>query len=156
MLGLRASRAQYKRMGWNLPLKKSICLTQAFRSHFLLKEDRKKLKVEKEGSDVYEQNEPQIEKADQGEIPLSIGVLRWERNLALKRANSNRAKCMASTPNSTFKGLRFGLWNLSYYEIASHLAVLTPLAYRSSVQKPRPRTCIEKDFPRRSSSSIPT
>ncbi|KAI3489014.1 hypothetical protein L1887_46860 [Cichorium endivia] len=84
-------------------------------SHFLLKEDRKKLKVEKEGSDVYEQNEPQIEKADQGEIPLSIG-----------------------------------------YEIASHLAVLTPLAYRSSVQKPRPRTCIEKDFPRRSSSSIPT
>ncbi|KAI3476857.1 hypothetical protein L1887_61563 [Cichorium endivia] len=49
-------------------------------SHFLLKEDRKKLKVEKEGSDVYEQNEPQIEKADQGEIPLSIGVLRWERN----------------------------------------------------------------------------
>ncbi|KAI3476265.1 hypothetical protein L1887_62161 [Cichorium endivia] len=44
-------------------------------SHFLLKEDRKKLKVEKEGSDVYEQNEPQIEKADQGEIPLSIGPL---------------------------------------------------------------------------------
>ncbi|KAI3487322.1 hypothetical protein L1887_48797 [Cichorium endivia] len=80
MLGLRASRAQYKRMEWNLPLKKDICLTQAFRSHFLLKEDRKKLKVEKEGSDVYEQNEPQIEKADQGEIPLSIGVLRWERN----------------------------------------------------------------------------
>ncbi|CAI9264394.1 unnamed protein product [Lactuca saligna] len=79
MLGLRASRAQYKRMEWNLPLKKDICLTQAFRSHFLLKEDRKKLKVEKEGSDVYEQNEPQIEKADQGEIPLSIGVLRWER-----------------------------------------------------------------------------
>lgn len=79
MLGLRASRAQYKRMEWNLPLKKDICLTQAFRSHFLLKEDRKKLKVEKEGSDVYEQNEPQIEKADQGEIPLSIGVLRRER-----------------------------------------------------------------------------
>lgn len=66
MLGLRASRAQYKQMEWNLPLKKDICLTQAFRLHFLLKEDRKKLKVEKEGSDVYEQNEPQIEKADQG------------------------------------------------------------------------------------------
>jgi hypothetical protein len=67
-------------MEWNLPLKKSICLTQAFRSHFLLKEDRKKLKVEKEGSDVYEQNEPQIEKADQGgAATLSIGVLRWER-----------------------------------------------------------------------------
>nr|GEY86192.1 hypothetical protein [Tanacetum cinerariifolium] len=81
MLGLRANRAQYKRMELNLPLKKSICLTQAFRSHFLLKEDRKKLKVEKEGSDVYEQNEPQIEKADQGELQLqlSIGVLRWER-----------------------------------------------------------------------------
>ena len=80
MLGLRASRAQYKRMEWNLPLKKSICLTQAFRSHFLLKEDRKKLKVEKEGSDVYEQNEPQIEKADQGgAASLWIGVLRWER-----------------------------------------------------------------------------
>ncbi|GJS15872.1 hypothetical protein Tco_0410344 [Tanacetum coccineum] len=43
MLGLRANRAQYKRMELNLPLKKSICLTQAFRSHFLLKEDRKKL-----------------------------------------------------------------------------------------------------------------
>nr|GEU50188.1 hypothetical protein [Tanacetum cinerariifolium] len=57
MLGLRANIAQYKRMELNLPLKKSICLTQAFRSHFLLKEDRKKLKVEKEGSDVYEQNE---------------------------------------------------------------------------------------------------
>ncbi|GKG11424.1 ribosomal protein S3, partial [Tanacetum coccineum] len=44
-----------------------ICLTQAFRSHFLLKEDRKKLKVEKE--------------ADQGELQLqlSIRVLRWER-----------------------------------------------------------------------------
>ncbi|KAK1438911.1 hypothetical protein QVD17_04723 [Tagetes erecta] len=52
-------------------------------SHFLLKEDRKKLKVEKEGSDVYEQNEPQIEKADQGEIPLSIGILRWERKLKI-------------------------------------------------------------------------
>ncbi|GJX48361.1 hypothetical protein Tco_0273551 [Tanacetum coccineum] len=78
---LLANRAQYKRMELNLPLKKSICLTQAFRSHFLLKEDRKKLKVEKEGSDVYEQNEPQIEKADQGELQLqlSIGVLRWER-----------------------------------------------------------------------------
>nr|GEU70698.1 NAC domain-containing protein 41-like [Tanacetum cinerariifolium] len=70
MLGLRANRAQYKRMELNLPLKKSICLTQAFRSHFLLKEDRKKLKVEKEGSDVYEQNEPQIEKADQWELQL--------------------------------------------------------------------------------------
>ncbi|GJV06784.1 hypothetical protein Tco_1344440 [Tanacetum coccineum] len=70
-------------MELNLPLKKDICLTQAFRSHFLLKEDRKKLKVEKEGSDVYEQNEPQIEKADQGELQLqlSIGVLRWERNI---------------------------------------------------------------------------
>ncbi|GJV73937.1 hypothetical protein Tco_1493932 [Tanacetum coccineum] len=44
MLGLRANRAQYKRMELNLPLKKSICLTQAFRSHFLLKEDWKKLK----------------------------------------------------------------------------------------------------------------
>ncbi|GKA43528.1 hypothetical protein Tco_0736252 [Tanacetum coccineum] len=78
---LLANRAQYKRMELNLPLKKDICLTQAFRSHFLLKEDRKKLKVEKEGSDVYEQNEPQIEKADQGELQLqlSIGVLRWER-----------------------------------------------------------------------------
>ncbi|GJX07834.1 hypothetical protein Tco_0195766 [Tanacetum coccineum] len=77
----QANRAQYKRMELNLPLKKDICLTQAFRSHFLLKEDRKKLKVEKEGSDVYEQNEPQIEKADQGELQLqlSIGVLRWER-----------------------------------------------------------------------------
>ncbi|CAI9261203.1 unnamed protein product [Lactuca saligna] len=72
MLGLRASRAQYKRMEWNLPLKKDICLTQAFRSHFLLKEDRKKLKVEKEGSDVYEQNEPQIEKADQGRFPFRL------------------------------------------------------------------------------------
>ncbi|GJV68644.1 hypothetical protein Tco_1484153 [Tanacetum coccineum] len=80
---LLANRAQYKRMELNLPLKKDICLTQAFRSHFLLKEDRKKLKVEKEGSDVYEQNEPQIEKADQGELQLqlSIGVLRWERKI---------------------------------------------------------------------------
>ncbi|GJV80326.1 hypothetical protein Tco_1516196, partial [Tanacetum coccineum] len=74
-----ANRAHYKRMELTLPLKKSICLTQAFRSHFLLKKDQKKLKVEKEGSDVYEQNEPQIEKADQGEIPLSIRVLQWER-----------------------------------------------------------------------------
>nr|GEW81445.1 reverse transcriptase domain-containing protein [Tanacetum cinerariifolium] len=48
-------------------------------SHFLLKEDRKKLKVKKEGSNVYEQNEPQIEKVDQWEIPFLIGVLRWER-----------------------------------------------------------------------------
>ncbi|KAJ1683401.1 hypothetical protein LUZ63_021378 [Rhynchospora breviuscula] len=31
--------------------------------------------------------------------------------------------------------------------MAFHLAVLTPLAYQSSVQKPRTRTCIEKDFP---------
>ncbi|GJT03012.1 hypothetical protein Tco_0824181 [Tanacetum coccineum] len=74
-----ANRVQYKRMELNLPLKKSICLTQAFKSHFLLKEDQKKLKVEKEGSDVYGQNEPQIEKLDQREIPLSIRVLRWER-----------------------------------------------------------------------------
>nr|GEX31234.1 putative mitochondrial protein [Tanacetum cinerariifolium] len=82
MLGLRANRAHYKRMELNLPLKKSICLTQAFRLHFLLKDDWKKLKVEKEGSDVYEQNEPQIEKADQGELQLQllIGVLRWEKN----------------------------------------------------------------------------
>ncbi|MFS7911986.1 hypothetical protein Hanom_Chr02g00124691 [Helianthus anomalus] len=58
MLGFRASRVQYKRMEWNLPLKKSICLTQTFRSHFLLKEDRKKLKVEKEGSDVYDRMNP--------------------------------------------------------------------------------------------------
>ncbi|GJS14038.1 hypothetical protein Tco_0408510 [Tanacetum coccineum] len=91
MLGLRANRAQYKRMELNLPLKKDICLTQAFRSHFLLKEDRKKLKVEKEGSDVYEQNEPQIEKADQGELQLqlSIGVLRWERKFRGKPAISD-------------------------------------------------------------------
>ncbi|GJT56020.1 hypothetical protein Tco_0991074 [Tanacetum coccineum] len=78
-------------MELNLPLKKDICLTQAFRSHFLLKEDRKKLKVEKEGSDVYEQNEPQIEKADQGELQLqlSIGVLRWERKFRGKPAISD-------------------------------------------------------------------
>ncbi|GJY99226.1 hypothetical protein Tco_0516656 [Tanacetum coccineum] len=88
---LLANRAQYKRMELNLPLKKDICLTQAFRSHFLLKEDRKKLKVEKEGSDVYEQNEPQIEKADQGELQLqlSIGVLRWERKFRGKPAISD-------------------------------------------------------------------
>ncbi|KAI3483740.1 hypothetical protein L1887_53388 [Cichorium endivia] len=80
-------------MEWNLPLKKDICLTQAFRSHFLLKEDRKKLKVEKEGSDVYEQNEPQIEKADQGEIPLSIGVLRWERKIG---------RCVSPPPHLSY------------------------------------------------------
>ncbi|GJU69499.1 hypothetical protein Tco_1255758 [Tanacetum coccineum] len=80
-------------MELNLPLKKDICLTQAFRSHFLLKEDRKKLKVEKEGSDVYEQNEPQIEKADQGELQLqlSIGVLRWERKIMETEAIDNQA-----------------------------------------------------------------
>nr|GEU76894.1 reverse transcriptase domain-containing protein [Tanacetum cinerariifolium] len=79
-------------MELNLPLKKSICLTQAFRSHFLLKEDRKKLKVKKEGSDVYEQNEPQIEKADQWEIPLSIRVLRWERNAGQATATPQRGR----------------------------------------------------------------
>nr|GEY60239.1 hypothetical protein [Tanacetum cinerariifolium] len=80
-VGLKANRAQYKRMELNLALKKSICLTHAFRSHFLPKEDQKKLKVQKEGSNVYEQNEPHIEKADQGELQLqlSIRVLRWER-----------------------------------------------------------------------------
>ncbi|GJZ50454.1 hypothetical protein Tco_0604644 [Tanacetum coccineum] len=45
-------------------------LLRETRSHFLLKEDWKKLKVEKEGSDVYEHNEPQIEKADQGLKPF--------------------------------------------------------------------------------------
>lgn len=89
MLGLRASRAQYKRMEWNLPLKKDICLTQAFRSHFLLKEDRKKLKVEKEGSDVYEQNEPQIEKADQGEIPFRLEFYGGKESKELELGSEN-------------------------------------------------------------------
>ncbi|CAI9297609.1 unnamed protein product [Lactuca saligna] len=69
-------------MEWNLLLKKDICLTQVFRSHFLLKEDRKKLNVEKEGLHGYQHNERHIEKVDQWEIPFSIGVLRWERNVA--------------------------------------------------------------------------
>ncbi|KAK8965440.1 hypothetical protein KSP40_PGU001366 [Platanthera guangdongensis] len=52
-----------------------------------------------------------------------------------------------STNSSTPLGLLLRDPEISEYEIAEHLAVLTPLAYRSSVQKPRTRTCIEKDFP---------
>ncbi|GJR46213.1 RNA-directed DNA polymerase, eukaryota, reverse transcriptase zinc-binding domain protein [Tanacetum coccineum] len=128
--GIKAYRADKER----------ISLYPAFRSHFLLKEDRKKLKVEKEGSDVYEQNEPQIEKADQGELQLqlSIGVLRWERNnykLLVQERNLSQFDLPALTyPRLKMKSIPQGVADLALLSLcqcsSSH-----PLRYKALRKK---------------------